>query len=125
MATPTSTQFHMQKEQTFLACSARPSPQRSGDDGSAAHAENSPHRHEDQKYRRRQGNSGHQQSIVGLADKKGVRQIVDQDHQHGRHDGKGVLKDRLGYRGFLKNFCGLLIFHKCLLFEDAILIASY
>ena len=68
-----------------------PRAERAGDDRSAADTEHRSHGHEQQENRRGKGDCRHLQIIMGLPDEKGVRQIVDQHHEHRRHCGQCVL----------------------------------
>ena len=95
-------------EGTHFLCIFSPSlPKGAGNDRGSSNSENSANRHKDKKNRRSQGHRRHQNIAVGLGNKKGVRQIVNQDHQHSCHSGERVFQYRLGYRCFLKKVHGI------------------
>ena len=81
---------HTERADLFCVVSP-PLTQGAGDHRGAADAEDCPHGHEQQENRRGKGDCHHLQIVMGLPDEKGVRQIVDQHHEHRCHCGQCVL----------------------------------
>jgi len=71
--------------------------------------------HLESEERQRDRNGRHLVGIVELADKKGIREVVKDIHQHAEHAGQGQVDD--GTRnGHLFQDVELLFFHACDIF---------
>ena len=90
IAIPTTTQPHIQKEQTFFAYSVRPSPKAREITEVPPMPKTVPTAMKIRNTGGRQRYRRHQNVIVGLADKKRICQIVNQHHQHSGHSRQGI-----------------------------------
>lgn len=100
-------------EGAYLLCVVRLSLTHGpGDHRGAADAKDGAHGHEHQKHRRRQRYRRDQNVVMRLPDEKGVRQIVDQHHDHGGHGGDRVFRDRFPDGHMTESIHLICLFHE-------------
>jgi len=98
-------------ERTGMLCIICPSlPQHTGNQRRTADAEEHSHCHKKKKRRRRQRNSRHLQRILRLSNKKCIRKVIHQYHDHTYHRGNDIDKYGFGYWCILKNLNRLILF---------------